>query len=127
MYYLKKTLTISASHSLDLDYDSKCKNQHGHNWKIIVFIKGFELDKNGMLIDFSKIKEIVNIFDHKNMNEILIKGTCFLNPTAENIAKIIYDLINEEFKTSKIKNKRCCYRVSIQETEGNEATYEEDV
>ena len=34
MYYVKKTLEISASHQLNLSYKSKCENLHGHNWII---------------------------------------------------------------------------------------------
>ena len=34
MYEVKKRFEISAAHKLDLDYDSKCTNFHGHNWII---------------------------------------------------------------------------------------------
>lgn len=45
MYYLKKEITISGAHCLNLDYDSKCKNLHGHNWKIVVYLKTDKLNK----------------------------------------------------------------------------------
>ena len=100
MYYIQKTLDISASHHLTLSYESKCTRVHGHNWRITVFCKARELDENGMVADFGHIKEL---------NEVLP-----FNPTAENIARWIVDLIPT------------CYRASVQETEGNIAIYEED-
>jgi len=108
MYYLQKRLEISASHYLTLDYESKCQNLHGHNWIITVFCKSEKLDKNGMVTDFSKIKELINNkIDHKNLNEVFD-----FNPTAENMAYWV------------CKNVPNCYRVDIQESEGNVASYE---
>lgn len=108
MYYLQKRLEISASHYLTLDYESKCQNLHGHNWIITVFCKSETLDKNGMVTDFSKIKELINNkIDHKNLNEIFD-----FNPTAENMAYWV------------CQNVPNCYRVDIQESEGNVASYE---
>lgn len=112
MYYVKKKMEISAAHNLFLNYESKCKNLHGHNYIITVYCKRDELDDSGMVIDFTKIKEVVNEFDHKYLNEI--HPFNFLNPTAENMAKYICDSI------------LYCYRVDVEETEGNIATYIED-
>lgn len=108
MYTVTKRMEISGAHFLHLDYESKCSNLHGHNWIITVTVQSETLDKNGMVVDFSKIKETVNQFDHHLINDVL--GD--LNPTAENMAKWICDHIP------------CCVRVSVQETEGNVATYE---
>lgn len=105
MYYLKKTLTISASHSLNLTYQSPCQNIHGHNWKITIYCKSEKLNESGMIIDFSEIKKIVNKLDHLNINEILKQ------PTAELMAE--YFCNNIPF----------CYKVDIEETEGSVATY----
>ena len=108
MYYIKKTITIAGAHKLALDYQSKCSNLHGHNWVVTVHCKGPKLDANGMLVDFSKVKGAVEILDHKNLNDCLTP----LNPTAENLAKWLCD---------RIPN---CYKVEVQETEGNVASYE---
>lgn len=108
MYYLEKTLEVAGSHSLDrLDYESKCQNLHGHNWIITVYCRAKGLNKNGMIIDFSAIKAVVNRLDHAHINQIVEQ------PTAENIAKWIYD--NVDF----------CYKVRIQESIGNVVIYEE--
>lgn len=110
MYYISKRLEISASHRLDLDYPSKCTNLHGHNWIVNIHCKSKELNHNGMVTDFSIIKEkIMNKLDHANMNDVIP-----VNPTAENIAKWICDQIPN------------CYKVEVQESEGNIAIYELD-
>ena len=109
MFKVKKRIEISSSHSLDLDYGSKCENIHGHNWIIEIFCKSEELNRNGMVIDFSEIKKEVMKLDHKNLNEILV-----FNPTAENIAKYLCCKINK------------CYKVTIKESENNLVEYEED-
>lgn len=110
MYYISKRIEIAGSHRLNLNYESKCSNLHGHNWVVTINCKSQELDENGMVCDFSHIKErIHNYLDHGNFNELLP-----FNPTAENIAKWICDQIPQ------------CYKVSVQESEGNTATYVKD-
>lgn len=110
MYYISKRMEVAGSHRLTLDYESKCTNLHGHNWIITVFCKSKELNSNGMVCDFSKIKnDIHGKLDHQNLNDVLP-----FNPTAENIAKWICDQIPE------------CYKVTVQESEGNTATYIRD-
>lgn len=109
MYRVHKRLEISGSHRLNLDYESKCSNLHGHNWIINIFMQSETLDKNGMVYDFAIIKKkITDMLDHKHLNEIFD-----FNPTAENIAKWICDTLGDK-----------CYKVSVQESEGNIAEYE---
>ena len=57
MYEVKKRFEISAAHKLDLDYDSKCTNFHGHNWIIDVYLQSETLDNIASYIkDDVKIK-----------------------------------------------------------------------
>lgn len=110
MYIVKKTLEISACHSLSLSYESKCTNLHGHNWIITVYCKAKQLNADGMVCDFTHIKALISDkLDHRNLNEVFS-----FNPTAENIARWIVDLIPE------------CYRADVQESENNIASYVED-
>ncbi len=110
MYYVSKRLEISASHRLDLDYASKCSAMHGHNWIITVHCRARQLNANGMVTDFTHIKNtIADRLDHACLNDVLD-----FNPTAENIARWICE------------NVPNCWRVDVQESEGNTASYEID-
>lgn len=110
MYYISKRMEIAGAHNLTLDYESKCQNLHGHNWIVTVYCKTKELNKNGMVIDFKEIKKLVHDkLDHQYINNIVD-----FNPSAENIAKWICEQVPN------------CYKVSVQESEGNIAIYEED-
>ena len=110
MFIVKKRMEIAGAHRLNLNYESKCANLHGHNWIVTVWCKSQTLDANGMVIDFTHIKrEVQDKLDHKCLNDVVP-----FNPTAENIAKWVCDQIPN------------CYRVSVQESEGNVATYERD-
>ena len=59
MFYVEKRIEISAAHNLMLSYESKCENLHGHNWIIVVFCKAEQLNKDGMVTDFTHIKKVV--------------------------------------------------------------------
>ncbi|HIZ05319.1 MAG TPA: 6-carboxytetrahydropterin synthase [Candidatus Phocaeicola gallistercoris] len=110
MYTVIKRMEISASHSLNLSYPSKCENLHGHNWIITVFCRSAQLNDDGMVVDFTGIKDqIKGKLDHKNLNEVLP-----FNPTAENIARWICEQIPH------------CVKVEVCESEGNMAVYEKD-
>lgn len=117
---LKKTLEVSASHLLRLPYESKCCNLHGHNWKIEVHLSSSILDKSGMVMDFSNIKEIVMSLDHTDLTNIFAKKN--QNSTAENIAKWIANMLSTRFP-EEIRGSAKVDKVVVIETEGNEACY----
>jgi 6-pyruvoyltetrahydropterin/6-carboxytetrahydropterin synthase len=106
MWTISKRIEIAGAHCLKLDYESKCNNLHGHNWVIWVHCKSDKLNENGMIIDFVEIKKVVSKLDHACLNDFVEQ------PTAENIAKYLCD------------NVPFCYKVEVQECEGNIAIYE---
>ena len=117
MYYVSKRMEVAGSHHLDLPYESKCSNLHGHNWIITVHCKSEKLTDYGMIVDFAIVKkEIHGVLDHSNINDVLDNR---INPTAENMAKWICD------KVSELCEVGYCYKVEVQESEGNVAIYEE--
>lgn len=111
-YEVSKRMEIAGAHQLNLPYESKCENLHGHNWIITVFVGANDLE-NGMVIDFTHIKrQIHDKLDHGNLNVIFD-----FNPSAENIAKWIADEVNT------MRKGATCFKVTVQESEGNIATY----
>jgi len=70
---------FSGAHKLSLPYESKCCRLHGHCWKVEVEVEGRILE-DGMVMDFSRIKDLKKELDHVYLNDLIEQ------PTAENIA-----------------------------------------
>jgi len=117
---------ISCGHRV-FNHESKCSNLHGHNYRIHFFISSKEdqLDQIGRVIDFSVIKDklcswLENNFDHKFIiyekdplanklkeidNSVVIVP---FNPTAENIAKYLVEVIAPiQLKYTNVKLVKC--------------------
>jgi 6-pyruvoyltetrahydropterin/6-carboxytetrahydropterin synthase len=101
----------------------KCNNPnfHGHNYVLEVWIEGAIDPATGYVIDLKIVKdliknEITDRFDHKNLN-LDCKEFLNLNPTAENIAVVCWDLLRSKLDTK--------YELSIKlwETENNLVEY----
>ncbi len=78
-------------------------NFHGHNYDLIVRLAGQVDEETGYLYDMKLLngvikEEILERFDHKNLNLDTVEFKS-LNPTAENIAKVIYDILREKIST----------------------------
>lgn len=116
MFKMSKRMEIASAHKLNLPYESPCCNLHGHNHIVTVYCASSKLNNEGMIVDFKHVKsEIHDKLDHHYLNDVL---DC--NPTAENIAKWVYDTMNNKdiFSCDAV-----CYKVEVQESEGNIAEY----
>ena len=134
MFRVTKEIDFCYGHRL-LNYDGKCKHLHGHNGKAVIVLEGMQLDHRGMVVDFSDIKKHVAGWIDANLDHRMILHEAdpivpilqgmgepmYLvseNPTAESIAKLIYDFA----KSHRLPVKE----VSLWETFNSYATYSED-
>jgi 6-pyruvoyltetrahydropterin/6-carboxytetrahydropterin synthase len=120
MFYAEVEDEIDAGHFLKLPYPSKCNGQHGHRWRIKVFILAEQINEFGMIVDFTAIKEIVNKFDHQNLNKM--DEFKDLQPTAENFARILAFYTQEKLDLEM--NRPVCWAVEIWETPNNKVRWE---
>lgn len=101
----------------------KCNNPnwHGHNYELIVSLIGEVDSETGYVYDMKKLSDLIkervlNRFDHKNLN-LDVPEFKNLNPTAENIVKVIYDLLRTEVED------RYEMKITLYETERNFVEY----
>jgi 6-pyruvoyltetrahydropterin/6-carboxytetrahydropterin synthase len=133
MFEVSVDETFSAGHALR-GYKGKCENPHGHNYKVRLTVQGPQLDSIGLLFDFVHLKQVlhaaINDMDHKYLNDQ--PPFIELNPSAENIAKYLYDEVARGLKelapvaaTSTIdpKNAPRITSVTVWETDITSATY----
>ncbi|MDR3712909.1 MAG: 6-carboxytetrahydropterin synthase [Puia sp.] len=104
----------------------KCSypNYHGHNYEVVVKVTGTPDPQTGFVMDMKLLSDLIRVhvieeFDHKNLN----LDTPFfreMNPTAENIVMVIYDLLRSRIDPA------LGLRVRLYETERNFAEYPEE-
>ncbi|HEY1338006.1 MAG TPA: 6-carboxytetrahydropterin synthase QueD [Bryobacteraceae bacterium] len=113
--------TFAAGHALR-NYRGKCENVHGHNYRCQVTVEGGQLDSIGLLVDFVELKKVVHgvldRMDHQWLNEF--PPFDVLNPSAENMAKFIYDEVSAGLKGSAGARVSA---VRLWETDTASATY----
>ena len=107
MYSVTREISFCYGHRL-LDYDGKCRHLHGHNGRAVITLAAAELDRLGMVLDFTLLKRVVGGWidaqlDHKMLLHRDDPALAFLrqqgepvfvmdaNPTAENIARLIFE------------------------------------
>ena len=104
MFELSIKGDIASAHYLR-GYEGKCKDLHGHTWKIEVIIASNQLDAIGMVADFAvlkrQLKEFLMAIDHVCLNDLPYFKE--VNPTTENIAKYIYTNFSQTVAPLKIK------------------------
>jgi 6-pyruvoyltetrahydropterin/6-carboxytetrahydropterin synthase len=109
---VSKEFTFDAAHHLHC-YEGKCKNLHGHTYKVIFGISGY-VDNRGLMMDFGDIKDIwkneIEIhLDHRYLNETLPP----MNTTAENIVVWIYEKMQEALAKEENKDQFIGARVEF--------------
>lgn len=131
MFSVTKEIYFCYGHRL-LNYTGKCRNLHGHNGRVEIELAAEKLDPLGMVIDFDKIKSVIKDWIDRNLDHRMIlnekdsfvpvlrkrKEPYFLipcNPTAENIAKAIYEYA--------AKSRLPVVKVTLWETPSSFAAY----
>ncbi|PKP14389.1 MAG: 6-pyruvoyl tetrahydrobiopterin synthase [Bacteroidetes bacterium HGW-Bacteroidetes-3] len=101
----------------------KCANPHyhGHNYELIVSVKGEIHPETGFVMDMKILKSLIETeieeqFDHKNLNEE-VREFKTLNPTAENIAVVIWNKLRPKI------DKKLALSITLYETSRNFVTY----
>lgn len=101
----------------------KCNNPHfhGHNYELIIKIVGEVDPATGYVIDLKVLSDltkqyVLNKFDHKNLNEDTAEFKN-LNPSAENIAIVIYNLLRDKI------DPKLYMQIRLYETERNFVEY----
>lgn len=131
MYTVTKEIYFCYGHRL-MNYEGACRHLHGHNGKIEVELQSEKLDARGMVVDFAEIRRVIKDWIDLTLDHTMLlrkddplvsvfreKGERFYvmneNPTAESIAKLIYDYARS--KDLPVT------RVTLWETESSFATY----
>ncbi len=109
MYRVTREIRFCYGHRL-LNYDGKCRHLHGHNGRAVITLAAERLDPLGMVLDFSRIKDIVTVWIDETLDHKMLLHrddpalphlrqlgepvhVLDVNPTAENIARLIYDFV----------------------------------
>jgi 6-pyruvoyltetrahydropterin/6-carboxytetrahydropterin synthase len=104
MFELSIQGDMASAHFLR-GYQGKCKDLHGHTWKIEVVIASDRLDAIGMVADFAilkkQFKDFLTAIDHVCLNDLPYFQA--VNPTTENIAKYIYTQFGKVIAPLNIK------------------------
>ncbi len=123
MFEISVEDSFAAGHALR-GYRGKCENPHGHNYKVRITLAGETLDGIGLLYDFKDLKqalgEIIEGLDHQFLNDI--EPFRERNPSAENMAKYIYEAARghlQQATNGRVRVKQ----VKIWETDTTTATY----
>lgn len=108
MFHVTREIDFCYGHRL-LNYEGKCRHLHGHNGRALITLEASKLDERGMVLDFGDIKAVMNAWIDDNLDHRMILcrddpavevlrqlgEPIYLldeNPTAENIARLIYDV-----------------------------------
>lgn len=116
-----KEIKMRSAHQLKDGYEGKCKRVHGEYYKIQFRVSSITINQFGMVIDFNAFDTLVkDKYDHYFLNEI--EPFNKVNPTAENIARVLFWKLNEIFHALSHKPRLEWIKV-IESDEGAYAEY----
>jgi 6-pyruvoyltetrahydropterin/6-carboxytetrahydropterin synthase len=86
---LRRSFSFEAAHHLPR-HPGKCRQVHGHSFRLTVTLEGTPEPASGMLLDFAQLKrvvrgEVLERLDHTDLNQLID------NPTAENLCRWIWE------------------------------------
>lgn len=120
-YSISKDFGFAAAHCIP-DHPGKCRNLHGHNYRVRVHLRASQLDELGMVIDFTKLKvwmkEVMGRFDHRVLNELPPFDR--INPTAEQLSEVVFEGIRERVDDPRV----AVHRVEVWENDSSCAVFE---
>ncbi len=132
MYRVTREIRFCYGHRL-LNYGGKCRHLHGHNGRAVITLEAARLDPLGMVMDFTRIKDVVAGWIDENLDHRMLLHeddpalpwlrqmgepvfVLKVNPTAENIARLIFDFaVGQGFPVAAVQ---------LWETDHCFATYE---
>jgi 6-pyruvoyltetrahydropterin/6-carboxytetrahydropterin synthase len=107
MHRVTREISFCYGHRL-LNYDGKCRHLHGHNGRAVLTLESARLNELGMVMDFTRIKQVIGRWIDETLDHRMLLHrddpalpllrqlgepvhVLDVNPTAENIARLIYD------------------------------------
>lgn len=131
MYQVTKRFEFDAAHRLHL-YEGLCSNLHGHRYIAEVTVEAPELNEQGMVVDFGELNKRIGGWINRNWDHATLlnkdgpddlTGRVFQmsQPTAENMAKVLYQVAVELLHHLPVK----VVRVRMHETPDSWADYDE--
>jgi 6-pyruvoyltetrahydropterin/6-carboxytetrahydropterin synthase len=107
MYEISQETVIAAAHQLRLS-PGEGERLHGHNWRIRAVLRATALDPRGMVVDFNdlgrELRALVEPWEHVFLNEIPPWND--VNPTAENIARVLAEALGAKLDDARVKVAR---------------------
>jgi len=135
MFIIRKKFKFEMSHRLTSSYSKACQQLHGHSYILELFLKSDTLNEDSMVIDFGEIKDTLKDYiaswDHvlvlhssdeliKVLKDTVKYKVVEYNPTAELMAKDMYDTIKYKFNVKNL------HEIRLHETDTGYASYTEE-
>lgn len=124
VFKINVRLEFSAAHHIR-GYDGECARPHGHNFIVEAKAETAVLDSLGIAIDFKIfkkfLKELIGKLDHQDLN--LIPPFDRINPTAESLAKFLYEELTLRTADSADCKNLSLHSVTVWENQSSAASY----